>query len=288
MPITRFGSFNFEQPHLFMGKYSASMSQKRPMNSELLYHNGVFRQTGVNNTPLGGGSIQQSISIFSSDPAQMDTYRDQLNAILNYGLVELYFQPSDPEEYERFTYAECTAIKMERDYENNPDLIQRVTLTFDVPNPIWQIIPRTLGAQWGEPWGSSSWAEVADEVIIPVAGLSTDETISYAGNAPSRVKITVSCGSGQTASDVTVKRIVGGNPRDTVTFWDTLVAGDTVVIDAPALSVTKNDVAAYTSIDYLHPRWLELQPGDNLIRIEMYDSGDAATVTIQYGTKYYG
>jgi hypothetical protein len=87
---------------------------------------------------------------------------------------------------------------------------------------------------------------------------------------------------------VTVKRIVSGNPRDTVTFWDTLIAGDTVVIDAPALSVTKNDVAAYTSIDYLHPRWLELQPGDNLIRIEMYDSGDAATVTIQYGTKYYG
>ena len=65
---------------------------------------------------------------------------------------------------------------------------------------------------------------------------------------------------------------------------------DTLVIDCRNKRVLLNGVDDYgTHFDFLHPRWFELQPGvTNPLRFLMANAGDAATVTFEYYTRYYG
>ena len=276
--------FDLTQSHIYQQNVRDNFGNLMRASKRMLMMSGGFDGWGISKTPNEVGSVQLDLKMKSMTRNGMQTYRDALRVMERYGLTKLYYQEKDSTQRERFCYARVTDVQMTQDIENHSDLHQKVQISWEVPYPVWHQ-DNQAGPLWGFEWGAS-WG---DAPSIAASGVQTDNVLSTIGNADSLLRyITVSCGTGQTCQNPTIQRLVDGVVKDEVSFTDTLVATDSLVFSPWERTVKKNGTLNFANFDYEHPRWFVLEPGDNDIRVVFANSGDAATVTLQYYDNYAG
>lgn len=295
--ITRYGTdtiyYDFTQAGVYLDKHSSNFGNKREMTRTLPYMSGNFRELGVNASPHEAGNLQVTGTLYSATRAGMEAKRRALEAIVRYGLKKLYFQPSDPDEPLVYTYAEAQ-VRMPRNLAAHSDLMQPFTLTFLCPDPFWYVE--------GDPEGefdilgidfymgvSLLGGSTGGGFSVTATGLLTEATATNSGNAPTVGRISIRCNASQTCENPIVQRIVNGQVYDYVSYQGVLGNNDELVIDSRGASVKLNGEAAYvTGFDFKHPRFMQIEPGDNTIRVIFTNPSDAARVTITFEDAFFG
>lgn len=293
--ITRYGDsttfYDFTQSGVYLGNHSSNFGNKRELTRSIPYLDGNFRELGVNKSPQEAGNLQVTGHLWVNDPEDMEVKRRQIEAIIGYGLKKLYFQPSDPELPELYTWAEAQ-LRMPRDLAGHSDLKQPFTINFSCPDPYWYRENNAEFAVVGLNFYmgiSLLGGDTGGGFSVTASGVSTDAVANNAGNAPTVGRISIRCNTSQSCENPIIQRIVNGQVYDYVSYTGTLVAGDELVIDSRGHSVKLNGNNAYgVSFDFKHPRFIQLAPGDNTIRVLFENPSDAARVTISFDAAYYG
>lgn len=135
--------------------------------------------------------------------------------------------------------------------------------------------------------------DFVDPVPVIFSGNSTstlaEETLTYVGTVETGFKLTLMPTRAMSAFTI-YQRPADGTLR-MMDFSSDLEPGDvlTIITTVGEKSVTRSRAGYDTSLLYaLSPQsnWLELQPGNNAIRV--YETGDAIPYTIEYNTRYGG
>ncbi len=242
---------------------------------------GGFDSYGSDPSPAAIGNIQGNVVVTVNELTEMTAKVDALRRLSRLPKGTLFAQMEDGTV--RYCKARINNIQTPQSEKNHTEVWLKAQISWQANNPHW------LGVGSEYPlWGEFIWGQESE--LPPseaVAGASTDFVLSLSGTVETLPRIVIECGTGETAENVTIQRLVDGSPVDEVSFADTLVDGDSVEIDCNTKAVTKNSVDAYDMFDYDgHPDWIRLQPGDNDIRVLMDNGGDAATVTLYYNEVY--
>lgn len=210
------------------------------------------------------GTVKVEFTIEADDSDAMQYYLDQVTKLPYLGRQKLYYQPQG-----NYTERWCRARVKSLDMGLAADMslhVQKVKLTFEVPDPCWR--------------------HTEESQAIAASGTSTTATITNTGNAVALAKVVFSCAAGQTAEDPTVQRIVSGVAVDEMKWTGTMIAGDSVTMDATAKSCLDGSTGDYANFSFTHPDWFRLLPGANAIKVVMTNVGDAATVTVYWSDTF--
>lgn len=220
---------------------------------------GGFDIYGSEAAPSALGAVQVALMVDTSR-VLMQTALDALRKLANLGLQKLYFQP-EGEIAARWVYARIRSIQIKQESDNYL-LLQPVQVSFEAADPFWQ--------------------EDETATAMACSGTSSQVTVTNWGNATALARIAIACGTGQTAENPTVRRIVDGSTIDEMAYTGVLTASDTLVLNAQSKAVTLNGNDAYAGNPALHYDWFRLLPGDNTVRLVMTNAGDAATMTVYH------
>jgi hypothetical protein len=211
---------------------------------------------------------------------------DTLGELANFGQKRLFLTPYLGAT-ERFCWAKINNISISKQPSEALHFHQNVGVIFQVASPYWYT-RGTESWQWGDgtTWGGGAkWG--GNATPHAVSGLSTSFTETISGNAYTSPRITIECGAGQTAEDVTVQRLENGIIRDEVKYTGVLSAGDSLEINCRAKSVKLNGSAAYEGFTATRQDvWFRLFPSANSIKVLMKNAGDAASITLRYYEVY--
>lgn len=259
-----------------------NFSDAVPRTTRLPGTHGGFDEYGVGEAPAPIGNVQGTLKKKLSTSAAMTIWQDSLRSMSRQKKGRLYMQPVDESLPERWCVARCNNITINNSESAHSGIMQEIKFSFQVNDPHWYTqgtAPPAWGFfNWGDGtvWGGTALAQA-------VAGVSTDliETVS-GGTVETLPTITISCGDGETAQNIILQRLVGGEVKDQITITDTLVAGDSVVISCRGKSVKKNGTDAYAYFSATRAQFFRLNPGANSIRVKMTNIGDAASVKFAY------
>lgn len=235
-----------------------------PATTRLMGLDGGFDADGTRPSPAEIGSIQFSFRLTADDPAAMQAKLDAVNRLAALGERKLYWQPEGNYNL-RWCWAKVNNLGLTY-RSDDAFLVQRIDASFQASDP--------------------HWYEDETSQVIPASNTLTLATVPHTGNAITLAKVTVACGVGQTCTNPIIRRFIGGITYDEVHYTGTLTAGQSLVIDARAKSVTKDGVGVYADFDAADPDWLRLLPGSNDIRVSFANSTDAATVTLAWLPTY--
>jgi len=265
-------------------KFSTNFGNARNAYSTIPFLSGGFDELLGSSGFSDVGIVTTEFAIFCLDRDDMEAKRDLIKEMRGWGLQYLIAAPNDTNAAARFTYARIKDIKIEEDLEKNSDLIQRVTITYQCPDPVWYETDESVGV-WGDfNWGAAFWGSSVPP--FAASGALTSHNIVYAGSAVAKPKITLQCAGGQTITNPIIRRKINGIIQDTISWTGTLSASEFITIDTKAYSVTKNGVGDYANFDYSHPDWFRLVKGTNVIEVILGVS-DACSVSITYLETYY-
>jgi len=243
---------------------------------------GAIDEYGAIRAPKKQGRITLTVNIKARSALEATQFSDALYKIVTWSKGRLYMQPADPHADERWCEARLVSIPRKLDLNNHDDYHYPVKLTFATDFPYWLtqgLSPWTWGD--GTQWGTKSWGDVGSQQIC--TGTQTDFTITRNGTASVLPTISVLCAAGQSTSGITIQRLRGIQIIDEVVWNDALVQGDNLIIDAWNWTVTRNGIAAYDHrFSEKLLRWLQLDSGDNSIRVIQPLSGDTCTVSMTY------
>jgi hypothetical protein len=278
--------YNFAHAAFFQQDITPDFGNLVRTAQRMVMTSGGVDRYGVSKAPHEVGTVTLKGTLKSLTRNGMETLRDNLRAIIGYGLVPLVYQPTDTSEEPRFCFARVTSVAMPQ--SQHTDLHQPVTITWEVPNPIWHT-SGTIGDLLGISFMLGSSILGGTPLTINASGTSTEATVTNNGNAPTLALVTLTTDGAQTCEDATIQRITIGQTVDEVSYAGVLGNNKTLVINAQSKIVTLDGVNSFdANFDFLHPSWLRLMPGVNTIRVLFANGGDAATVKIAYFEDYYG
>jgi hypothetical protein len=222
------------------------------------------------------GSIRQAFTLQSDTKEGLDDLKAAVNAMLGWGKGYLYFRPSDyPTDTERRVSARISNIQMSKDESDGRNLYwQKVTCIWQCNNPIWE-------------------AGTANPATINHTGTSSGGGTTNYGNAAAIPIITVETGAGQTITTPWyIRRKSGATILDEVNYNYTLPENTLLTINCKDWSIIwDNGVTELDGYDgtfeFLYPDWFRVAPGTNVFEVVSGDSGDAATVIINYYPAWY-
>lgn len=228
---------------------------------------GGFDHYGSEAAPDAVKSLVVSFTVWSATRSGMQAKLDAVAKLAHLGRRKLYLQPEGTAN-ERWCYARVENIRFSRKPAEHTDLIQPVQAYFQVNPPFWY--------------------EDEESTAQACSGTSTDLAVTNNGNAIALPRIFVTCGAGQTAENVTIRRMNGADILDEVSYVGVLVASDELMFDCARRAITLNDVAVFADADYDHPDWFRLVPGSNTVRVVFGNAGDAATATVYFNDTFRG
>lgn len=254
-----------------------------PRTRRILFADGGFDEFGQSSAPAEVGNLQAQIVLRVTTKSDMTAKVDNLRKLSRDGKGFLFMEVEDGTT--RWCRARVNNISTPVSEKTHSDYIIRAQVAFQVNDPHWYVT-NTEDPAWGEfTWGDFTYGGTATANVV--AGTSTDFVVTAGGKVKTLPRIVIACGTGETAQNITVKRLVDGSAVDEFVFTDTLIANDDVEVDCKARSVTKNGSDDYSSFSYSgHPDWLRLLPGDNDIRVTMANGGDDASVTFYFDDVY--
>lgn len=241
---------------------------------------------------IGARTIRKSGELIADDRATLEAAADALRG-LSQQRGALYVRMDSGAV--RWCNARCIRVAAPRSVENT--LFLPVTLEWVQLDPYWR------GERHGGGWvldalifgtpaetvyldtGRHFDEAVGDGFTLADAPDPTTGTITNDGNTPVYDPIiTITAG----ASDISYVRVKGWQCE-----WEwtgTLAAGDQLVVDCGALTVTNDGADAYSGFgftsDHLIPDWFQLMPGGNGIGVEVTTASTDATVTFQFDDGY--
>ena len=222
---------------------------------------GGFDLYGFDAAPGEIGQVSVSAVLIAATRDAMQAKRDELRALSVLGKQMLTWQPQGAAA-PRWCWARVASISVPLEPAEHADLWQRVTLTFQAPDPHW--------------YG----AEDTDSQAVTTTGTLS---VVHAGNAIALAHITIACGASQTATNPTVQRLVGATVVDEVKLTGVIGNSKALVIDARTKSVKLDGADAYANFEFLHPSWFRLAPGSNSVKVTYTGAG---TITVKHYPTY--
>jgi hypothetical protein len=239
---------------------------------------------GAAPAPTPVGRIRQSFTLVSPTRAGMDTLRDSIRALSQWGAGRLYVRPTDyPLRAERWTHASVAAVDMPEDTSGQADLHQRLTLNFDAPDARWYSIPPSmaLGLIWDQgTWDGYRWQPATSSPEVAISTTAQTFTVTNSGNAPAlpvlEAQIPASC-------LFTIARMVNGVAYEALTFQNILTRSVYLRIDARGKTVRANGASQFIYLNYSHPDWIRLLLGVNTFRVSL-SAGTGTLITTHWDT----
>ncbi len=256
-----------------------------PRTTRLPGLSGGFDQFGSQAAPSEIGRVDMTCTVVAESRDDMQAKLDALGKLNYYGKRKLYHTPQGSNTI-RWTWARVNSISIPRQIDQHTDLFQTVPITYQCPDPHWYETNN-------EAWAIGDRVALADPGLdiggtaTPVTVTGSDSwTINHAGNAITLVRFKLVVPTGKSASDPIIQR-VNGAIVDELTYTGDLVAGDALIINSRAKSITLNGADAYSSsFDFLHPDWFRLEPGDNTIEVELANVTDEIDVYAYFYNAY--
>ena len=251
---------------------------------------GGFAGLGYGAAPVQVRRFTLSFRIVANTRAEMRAKRDTLNQILTWGVRRLIGVADDG----RAMWINCAVsnIRAPEQPSRHTDLVQPVTVDFIAFDPFWYQ-QGTEAPLWGDGvlWGGGAvWGGASSPAVC--TGTSTTFTVTHAGNTFAVPRVVVTVRDGDTARNIRVQRLFGGNVVDELSYLTTVSAsGSDRVLEADcrALSVELDGVDVFDQAAWSQPQnlwWFRLEPGENTIRVLLQFSGDACEVDMRYYDTY--
>lgn len=245
---------------------------------------GGFDQFGSDVAPHEIGMVSIQYVLTAPTRGEMQAKRDTVKSLTSLGVRRLYMQPGD--QTERWCEARVNNINMAQQIDGFTDLHQPVTIDFQVADPYW-LQQGTESWSWGDGtlWGGNVWGGTATPQSL--TGTSNTFTENVSGVHITFPRMTLQVPSGASCSNPRIQRIVDGQVQDEVSYTGTLAAGSTLEINCRRLSVTLNNVNAYSAaFAWRRPSWFRLTPGNNSIRVLFGAVTGTPTLTLRYYTRW--
>lgn len=244
---------------------------------------GGVDEYGSGRAPGAVGNIQVSMMLESATREGMQALRDDLAKIKEWGLGQLYFQPTDPAAVQRWCICRLDNIDAPEKRHKHTDLYQPVKLTFQTGEPYWL----TVGNQnlWDSAysWNSAINWDGAGFTTITGSGLLT---ATNNGNAYTVGRF-VGRVTGATAfSQLIVRRLVNGAVIDEMILFLSLVQNDMIEFDPRKQWVLVNGIDQFANFIFRHPDWLRLLPGANSIEVITDQAAAQLDVAVRYFERY--
>lgn len=246
---------------------------------------GAFDQYGHGPSPLEVGNVRVTFGLVDESGEALDAQRDAVMAIAGWGKGMLVAQPTIPGASERYCWARANNIRIAETPSGDSELIQQVTIDFQVTEARWHVNRFSVG-RWGYGliWGGGAkWG--GDAPAQACAGELTTFAVTNDGIAPALPRIVIAVAPGQSVTTWTLERVVGVTIADRVSLTGPLAPGDVVDIDCRAAAVRLNYEDAYSRLTALRPLWFELPPGESALRVVMA-AGDTCSVRVIYEDEY--
>lgn len=243
---------------------------------------GAIDEYGSIRAPKAKGTVKLTMNISARSSAEATQKRDDLHKIVTWSKGRLFMQPADPNADERWCEARLVSIPRKMNLNQHDDFSSRIPISFASDFPYW-LTQGTFPWTWGDgtQWGVKDWGDAGAPQIC--SGLQTDFTIARTGTAPILPTINITCTTGQATNGITIRRMRGLLILDEVVWDEALNEGDNLIIDAWRWKVTLNGVDAYDNrFSEKLLRWLQLDTGDNTIRVIQPGIGDSCTVSMNY------
>lgn len=286
--VLTFGAYTFP---VTLAEFSDNFGDTTPQSIKLPGIDGAYNQDGDGAANTAIGKVIVGFMLVTQSRDDMDTARDAVSAMTTYGLQQLIYQPTDPDDDTRYCYARVNYINLPERKDEHTDLHQKVTVTFQVPDPHWYV---TTGSLWQIGVGGHTIGETdltigggGTPVTINASGLSTTGSVTNNGNAVAIPTIAIRCGASQTFVNPTIRRIKNGEIADEFTYTGTIGNNGEMIITGKTQRAVYNGASILgANFSYEHPDFLRLEPGANDIRVISTDAGSAATVTIWHQDTY--
>lgn len=272
--LISFGDYNFP---VTQKKYSTNFADQQSKTMQLAGMDGAYDFYGDGRAPSPKGSTPFSYSLRTDNPEDMNVLLDNVRLMQSYGLAKLVRQPRDEALAERWTWARAIKIKISENFDNNPGYWQDVSITFEVPEPVWWVdsyVGWTWGDGWkwsdpGHVWGGSGFVinafDAGDPVVIP-----------NNGNTESIPHIVVATGPGQSFDGIAIQRLDGLFPVEQIQYNGKLLPGQVLDIDGRRQLITVDGSPVWDDVDIETTSFFHLLSGNNNVQVILGDSGEAA------------
>lgn len=220
---------------------------------------GTFDEMGGDRNPSEAGDVRCRFALVAGTPDDMADQIDAVMAMAQSGRAALTIETQSGDQ--RWTWAKVNNISLPIEPDVYSARLVEVTVDFQVTLPVWF---------------STSADSPQTEAC---SGVATTFQVVNAGNAAAIPVITITAGAGGLADGVTLQQLAGSSP-DVIHDGEALAAGDVLVIDCRALTVTKNGADAY-GVEFAagHPAWLRLIPGSSQIKVAL---GASETASVKF------
>lgn len=262
---------------------------------------------GTGRAPGETGALVARFGVMTDSRDDMEAQRDAIKAMASWGTRRLVAQPSDPDLPVRRARARVVDADVAEDHDRHTDLLQRVSVTFQMADPRWYSREGLLYLDDGH---------LMDDGLMMVgaaarsAGNGDVLTVTNGGTAAVMPLITIGAGSAVWSegnpyalglADLFLVELAGAVPVRGVGlrqmgddgrvrgewFWaGTLEAGEALVLDGAAMAVRHASAAGDTSAwgAFFATRGFALpalEPGDNRFEVFGTFTGDVE-VTFEY------
>lgn len=283
MRLVRFGDWRFPP----QAEFSTNFGEVVLKAVRLPGRDGGFDAYGEQRGPSEVGNVRTSFWLKADTPAELRGLVDEVYQQISYGTKRLWLDPANGGA-QRYTNAKVNNIQVPENVRDRPHKRVRVRMSFQCVEPYWLRTGSSTptwggGFVWG---GGAAWG--GSTPTYSASGTSTDISITNNGTAPTQARITLTVGAGDSADNVTIRRVVSGATVDEVAYAGTLSAGDVLDIRGRQASVKLNGAAAYADFTFTRGHWVLLEPGENTLRVVMDNAGDAIdTIKVRFVERYY-
>lgn len=261
--LIRFGTYKFDDVAVSLRD---NFRDCVPRTQRLPGASGGFDEFGTDRAPLEIGNVALSLWLKADTAAAMLQMRDAIKGLADFGVQDLVIEPAPGAPY-RYCRARINSIDIAENFPQRTQINQRVQINFQVSDPTWYAAtPSAISA-------------------VEANGAETNITVTNTGNKTIPCKLTIATSG--TLAAVKVRRMDGILIKDEVAYAAALTSGESIIIDALAMSVKRNGTDGYSSdFSTQHPAWMRVAPGANTLRV-ILGALETAYIWIEWRDGWY-
>lgn len=252
-------------------------------SSRIAGADGGLDEYGSGRAPGAVGSIQFGIVLESATREGMQVLRDGLATIREWGVGQLYFQPTDSLLSPRWCICRAKNADVKEKRHMHTDLFQPVPMAFEASEPFWM----TAGNQnlWDSTYNWNSAINWDGTGLTTITG-SGSLIVTNNGNAFTTGRFVAKVTGAQAFNQLIVRRTVNGGVIDQWVINYPFVQNDVIEVDPRKQWVLVNGHDRFSAFEFRHPDWLRLLPGANTITVTTEQASAALDTVIRYYERY--
>ncbi len=217
---------------------------------------GGFDQFGSQRAPKEIGNLSVSFDMTSESRETMDTLRDQVRAMANWGVQKII--KNFGVNGQRWCYGRVNSIQMVEQPNQQTALKQPVTIDFQVSDPYWH-----KDGTWGT--GTS----LPGNTLVMNNVTTLTQNINQPGTFPAFAKIVIQKVSGANITQLLIERLSGATVLDYIQFIPAvaITVPNTITVDATTYTVTGPLSNYYRYMSWGKASWFRMLPGANTIKV---------------------